>query len=384
MKIGIFTETYHPTINGVVVSVDTFKQELEKKGHRYLIVAPDNQLKKKDAANVFRIPSFTIPGNPVYPLAKPGFLSTILAKLPVKAIKELDIIHIQHYVLSGQYGLNLARELDIPSVYTYHTMAELYADNFPIIGNFIKGPIRWLTRYTSQRASRVVAPTPSIKKYLHSIGVTQPIDVVPTGIDTSQYKRVNPEYAKLKYRIPTDHKLLLYVGRLAQEKNIYLMLESLKIVIAKNPKVHLLVVGGGPDMKEFERWVKNNNLAGNVTFTGFLPRPETIKLFGTADLFIFPSITDTQGIVIIEALAAGAVPVAADRLGPHDIIEDGVTGRLSGLKPQQFSGIILELLADDALRSKLSKQAMLAAKQYDKKETAKLMENVYRKAIAQG
>lgn len=377
MKIGIFTESYRPTINGVVVSIDTFKEQLERRGHQVIIFAPFNRHQKTAEAGIYRFPSIQFPQDPIYPLALPVPMAIAKQELPIDLIAELDIIHIQHFAMMGQYGLNLGREFNIPTVYTYHTMAELYTSYLPLIGDIFDPTIRAWTRWTAGRATHVITPTQSVKKYLRGIGVRRPISVIPTGIHTRLYKRHPKISLEKKYRIPTQSDILLYVGRLADEKNLRFLLKAFRQVQRERSDTHLLLVGDGPDKKHYERLVNLWGMAKQVTFTGFLPRAETIELFGAADLFVFPSITDTQGIVILEAMAAGTVPVAINRLGPHDIIKNNLTGRLVELNLEQFSGSILELLSDKTKRHRLSIAARHQAKHYDATVTGRAMEDLY-------
>lgn len=377
MRIGIFTETYRPTINGVVVSIETFRAELEQRGHQYFIFAPLNKHEQKRPVNVHRFPSIHFHNDPIYPLALPMPPSLAREHFPLEIIRGLDIIHIQHFAMMGQYGLTFAKQFGIPSVYTYHTMAELYTSYIPVIGELFDGPIRALTRYTTARANCVLAPTVSVRDYLRSIGVSQPITVVPTGIHTARYQRTNQEYVRIKYHIPPKQSILLYVGRIAAEKNIQFLLDAFRLVLKQQPQTHLLLVGSGPDKGKVRRWIRKNQLDHNVTCTGFLEREETIKVFGTGDLFVFPSVSDTQGIVIIEAMAAGTVPVAIDRLGPHDLIKNGVTGYLTDLNKAAFAAKIVDLLVNPEKRARFAKAAQEKAVRFDAAKTALGLEKVY-------
>lgn len=381
MKIGIFSETYRPTINGVVVSIDTFKEQFEHQGHKVTIFAPFNRHQKTAEAGVYRFPSIHFPRDPIYPLALPVPLSLAKQELPIDLIAELDIIHVQHFAMMGQYGLSLGRQFKIPTVYTYHTMAELYTSYLPLVGNVFDPTIRTWTRWTAARSNHLVTPTQSVKSYLRGLGIKKPISVIPTGIHTRLYHRTSRIGLEKKYRIPAHRDILLSVGRLSDEKNIRFLLEAFRQVQLARPDTQLLLVGGGPDKHRYERLVRHWGLNQFITLTGFLPRPETIDLFGVADLFVFPSITDTQGIVILEAMAAGSVPVAIDRLGPRDIIKDGLTGRLTELNLAAFSGSILELLHDKAKRHRLSIAARHQVKRYDATLTGRAMEKLYYEEI---
>jgi glycosyltransferase involved in cell wall biosynthesis len=377
VKIGIFTETYHPTVNGVVISVDLFRRELEKKGHEYFIFAPDHKMRHKREKHVYRLPSIQLPTKAVYPLALPMPYSMAKQHLPEKILKELDIIHIQHFSMMGQYGLAIAEEHGIPAVYTYHTMAELYTKIAPVVGELAKQSIRNTTLKTAAKSTHVITPSPSVKRYLEGLGVKKQISVIPTGIETKLYSPLNPHQVKLAWGIDKADQILLFVGRLATEKNIDFLVRAFLRVLKKNNAAHLMLVGDGPDKVRLQDYVAKNNLGHKITITGFLAREQTIELFNSADLFVFPSVTDTQGIVIIEAMAGGTVPVAVDRLGPHDMIKDGITGRLSPLNEAKFAAIILDLLANPSERKKMATAARAQAKHFDVSVTAAAMEKLY-------
>lgn len=381
MKIGIFTETYRPTTNGVVVSIDTFKDELEKRGHTYYIFAPENPAQTKKESRIYRFPSFVPPNGAFYPLAQPMPYARAQHYLPLNIIKELDIIHIQHFSMMGQYGIDVAKQYNIPVVYTYHTMAELYTGYAGIFSPLIAAPIRARTRAFAKQADHVIVPTRSIKHYLESIGVQRAISIIPTGIHTALYKRTPKAFLAHRYNIPVNRDVLLFVGRLAKEKNISLLLKAFQQIVLALPETHLVIVGDGPDRQKFEAFVNQKGLSSHVTFTGFLDRPTTISLFGTADIFAFPSYTETQGIVVVEAMAAGAVPVAVDRLGPHDLIQDNKTGFLVDLSLDDFSGTIINLLHHQEKLLTVARTARQGAKSFDVSVTADAMEKLYERLI---
>lgn len=383
MKIGIFSETYRPTINGVVVSIETFRTELEKRGHEYFIFAPHNRNDDKQLENVFRFPSIDLPNQPFYPLARPMPFSLAKWHFPIEIIRQLDLIHIQHFSTMGHYGLKWAQLLDLPVIYTFHTMAELYTGYTPILGPLITHPVRWWTLYTAQQTSQIVAPTQSIKHYLQSIGIKQSINVIPTGIQTNLYKPISSSKVRQKYKIKLEDEILLFVGRLSVEKNVDFLLDAFSKIVQTKPNVHLILAGGGPDKAKFINYCLQHKLNKQVTLTGFLPHKEIIELFGSADLFVFPSTTDTQGIVILEAMAAGTPPVAVDRLGPHDIIKHNLTGCLTDLNLEEFSSTIINLLNNPSKRLKLSIAAKRQAKYFDAKVTADAMEKLYVKTVNQ-
>jgi glycosyltransferase involved in cell wall biosynthesis len=372
MQIGIFTETYKPTVNGVAVSVDTFKTELEKLGHKVYIFCPANQNAAKEEG-VFRVPSFQWLGSTKnYPLALPGLTHISLADVP-----ELDIIHCQHLSLMGRMGRHIAKEFKIPLVYTYHTLLTEYTHYIPLFGHFMKPLVIKISRNFANSADVVITPSPSIKRILQGWGVKKPIEVVPTGIYLENYSRSNPGPMKKHFNILDNQQVLLYVGRIAREKNIDFLLESFEHLQKNYPDVHLLLVGGGPEEKYWQDYVKKHQLTKYITFTGFLPKQEVNQIFGQVELFVFPSTTDTQGIVVVEALAAGTPVIAANYLGPADIITNEKDGFLTPLNKFDFTDRIMELLKEEKTWQYFSKNAQKKAKQYSAQRCAQRMESIY-------
>lgn len=378
MRIGIFTECYHPTLNGVVVSIDTFKTELEKRGHKFFIFAPGNSKCNDNPLNVFRYPS--LPWHKDYPPALP-----FLAPLQTSKISDLglDLIHSQHMFGMGRFGLRIARKLDIPIVHTYHTLITEYAHYIPIIPNSLtKTVIKKLTKSYCNKCDQIVTPSSSMKKILRSYGTKTPIEVIPTGVYLENL--ANPyhkDVLKAQWQIPEDKKILLYVSRVAKEKNLTFLFKAIKKLSTRRNDFHLLIVGGGPELEYYQKLVKNWELSACVTFTGMQEKEKANRFFGAADIFVFPSITETQGIVITEAMAAGIPAVAIDKMGPSDIIQDGIDGFLTPLNLDKFCAKIEALLENKNLREKLGVNALQNAKEFSAKASADKMERLYEKTI---
>lgn len=376
MNIGIFTEAYKPTLNGVVVSIETFRKELEKRGHRYFIIAPASKQKgfKDESSNIIRLPSFVFPGHPEYPLAFPIFFSHTYSAIYAKP---LDLVHCQHIFTVGRLGLKIAQKMQIPSVLTYHTLLPEYSHYIPAIGRFTKNKLISLSVNFANRCNLVITPSPSMKKLLQSWGVEKPIEVLPTGISLQNFQRRDSRLFKAKYNIFDEEKVVLYVGRLALEKKVDFLLRSFAKVLQKYKNVHLILVGSGSKENDFRNLCQNLGIKSKVTFTGLLEKEEAEKVFGSSDIFAFPSDTDTQGIVVTEAMAAGTVPVVVDALGPGDIVEEGITGFKTGLHETAFADKILKLLKDQKLWRKLSQNAKEEAKNYSIEKTAQKLEKIY-------
>ncbi|MCX6807173.1 MAG: glycosyltransferase family 4 protein [Candidatus Berkelbacteria bacterium] len=383
MKIGIFTECYKPTINGVVMSIEAFKTRLEGKGHEVFIFAPKNK-QVKFLPNVFYVPSITLPSPKDYPIGLP-YLSYPLLFSSVSNLR-LDIIHTQHIFLMGGVGQLLAKKLNIPTVHTYHTMMTEYTHYVPIkiFQGLIKKFIISRSRNFCNRADKIIVPSSPIIDILKSYGVKKLIEVLPTGIDLTNFNKLSSKERRTilkKYKIPAEKEVVLFVGRLAQEKNLDFLIECFKDIITTYQNVHLILVGSGPYQENLKSKIKSLKLENHITLTGFLERPQTNKLFGAADIFAFPSITDTQGIVLAESMASSTPVVAINQLGPKDIIKDGQDGFLVSLNKKEFSDKILRLLKDKKLRQKFSRQAKIDAKRFSIENCTDKLIKLYEETI---
>lgn len=374
MRIGMFTETYHPTMNGVVVSIDTFREELEKMGHEVFVVAPAAHHYRDRDSRVIRVPSIILPQEKTYPVALPW-----AAKLAWPRVAHLgfDLIHTHHLFTIGVAGQRIAARLKIPTVHTYHTLVTEYTHYFPFAQPLVKQTLIWWSRRFCNRAEMVIAPTPPIRTLLHRYGVKRPISVIPTGIDLARYDRSHSATFRARWHIPEHARILLYVGRIAKEKNIYLLLRIFQRLHEDDSALHLVLIGGGPELANVKRQLVRERLTGAVTATGVLPKTEAERAFGVAEVFLFPSVTDTQAIVVVEAMASGAVPVAANRQGPTSIIRAHVNGLLVTPRAKEFVDATKKILYDNALRKRMRDAGLQRAKQYNKTRTARLLNTIY-------
>ena len=380
MRVGIFSECYKPTINGVVVSIESFREELEKRGHKFFIFTSSTQdYREKDPSHVFRFPSvktFTKD----YPLAIPSF-----APFKTDHILNmgLDLIHSQHMFSMGRLGLRIARKLNIPIVHTYHTLISEYTHYIPLFPGLAESSVTRISRNYCNACDQVITPSPSMKKILRSYGVSAPIESIPTGVNLEDFK--NPYHKELlrsKWKIPEHQKILLYLSRVAREKNLDFLFSVVKKLAKKRNDFHLLLVGGGPELDHYQDFVHKADLDSRVTFTGMQEKKEANRFFGAADIFVFPSITETQGIVITEAMAAGTPSVAINKMGPSNIIKNEVNGFLTPLNKKEFSSKIEKLLDDDDLRKKMGKNAKESAEKFSTKHSADKMEDIYEKMLS--
>lgn len=380
MKIGIFTECYKPVMNGVVVSIDTFQRAIEAEGHEVFIFAP-NHPKAIVQHRVYRFPAISDPKNRLYPIIFPS-VQIQKTYIPDDICKSLDIVHAQHMFTAGRLAHYVAKRFKKPLVYTYHTLISEYASHYSgLISPIVRSYLINMSKRFCNKCDRVITPSTPMKRILESYGVNVPIEVIMTGIEPKNYKKRDNTYLKKKYRIPRDYKILLYLSRIAKEKNLELLLSSFVKIHQSYPESHLMMVGGGPEEAWCNKKIKELKLKSSVTMTGMLSKEEANKYFGMADLFVFPSITETQGIVIAEAMASGTPPVAVGQMGPVDLIHNGEDGYLVKNNMDDFSGRIIELLKDDKKREEFAQNGLLRIDEFSIKISANKLLKLYKKLI---
>ena len=380
MNIGIFSECYKPTKNGVVTSIDTFRDEFTKKGHRVFVFAPLTPgYKDRNDAFVFRFQSIRIPGQGYYPIGVPfsPHIKKIVGQL------DLDIIHVQSLFPISRYGRAMAKKYKLPVIMTYHTLIEEYAHYVPFFQDITKKMIIGLSKRFANTMDHVVTPSEPMKDVLENYGITAPISVIPTGIRIDEIPDVPSSAVRKKYLIAPNKKILFYGGRIAKEKNLDLLFKSFIALRKKMPDVHLIVAGDGPAKQYYLDLADKLNLRDHITFLGFMERKNIYWLFAGADLFAFPSMTDTQGIVILEAFAGRTPVVAVNKLGPSKIINDGKNGYLTKNDVTDFSEKIYKILKNPKLRESMAENARKRAEQFTAEKMAERMLDLYKLVISQ-
>jgi 1,2-diacylglycerol 3-alpha-glucosyltransferase len=307
LRIGFFTEIYRPVVNGVVASIEALAGGLRDRGHQVYCFAPHMPGYTEADGPVFRMPSLPLPTRTPYRLTLP-----LVSRRNVNdVIKRLSLVHVHSPFVTGWMGLRYARRYDMPLVYTYHTQLEAYAHYVPFEPNATRFAASQLTRTFANLADAVVVPTPAMAERLRELGVGARIEVVPSGIDIARFGAGRRD-EDLRARLgagPGD-RLLLGVCRLAKEKNVELLIEAL--ARANDPALKLAIAGEGVLREELEERARARGVGDRVRFLGAVPREELPDHYASADAFVMPSTTETQGLVQAEALAAGALVIAAD------------------------------------------------------------------------
>jgi glycosyltransferase involved in cell wall biosynthesis len=373
LKIGIFTESYKPYTSGVVTSISTFKDELTRLGHDIYIFAPSYP-NCDEEDNVFRYFSIPAPTNPGYTLAlpvHPGMLA-LMKKL------QLDIIHVHSPFTLGRVGLHYARKFDLPLLFTYHTRYDQYVHYVPMAKDLIKDVTIKYSRYFCNECDHIIAPSHEIESIIRSFLVTTPISVVPTGIPLDKFQGGDRGWLRRNYPIPPHHRILLYAGRLSQEKNVPFLIECFQKIKRTLPDTTLVLVAGGPLEEELKDLVASMHLSEqDVVFTGQLPFESLVNAYYSSELFVFSSLTETQGLVLGEAMAAGLPVVAVRASGVREMVREGVDGLLTGEDSDEFAAAVIRVLQDDRYYRHLQVNALHRAEQMSSRNMALKLQGVY-------
>lgn len=387
MRIGIFTETYTPYISGLVTSEIMLKKGLEKLGHEVYVVTANLESFHYEYDEEERV--LKVPGIPtgIYD-------SRLTAVYPLKAVNKikswnLDIIHSQTEFAIGTFARILAYQLDIPLVHTYHTMYEDYI-HYITKGYFDKSSkkiVEYLTLfYCDKTATELIVPTKkTYDLFKEKYQVDRNIHIIPTGIELERFYTENIDKKKLasikrKEKITKDDFIAIFIGRLAQEKNVVFLLDVMKDLVPSLPKLKLLIVGDGPDYDLYKEIIGKDHLENNVIMTGKVAWEEVPYYYHLSDIFLTASHTETQGLTVIEAMASSVVPICIDDESFKNTIIDGLNGRIFN-NEKECKEIITELYNDNELTKKLSNQARINSDRFSAKYFAESVLDVYKYAI---
>lgn len=344
MRIGMFSECYEPVRNGVTTSVHTLVQHLRRRGHHVILVAPHYASHRDQTPFVLRVPSLQTWINKDYPVAYPFYprLRKQFGRLAP------HIVHSHNPFFVGLLAARLAHQHGIPLVSTYHTLYSHYAHYlFFLPDAAVQGLLKWWIPDYYNRCAHVIVPSAVAEASLREYGVRSPITIVPTGVPLPDPALTNDEAkraARAQWDIPDGCPLLLYVGRIAQEKNVELVLDAFSDCAAKWPDARLLVVGGGPHLDACRKHAASLQGAERIIFAGPMAHDELPPVYAAADLFVFASTTETQGLVMAEARAAGTPCIVARGGGASETITEGQDGLIVPPERDAFSAAIMSLL----------------------------------------
>lgn len=391
MHILMLTNTYLPLVGGVARSVESFAREYREHGHEVLIVAPRFEREKNsssvdglgpDEEGVVRVPAIrNFNGSPFavrWPI--PGYLTDV-----VQAFAP-DVVHSHHPFLLGDTALRIAARQDVPLVFTHHTMYERYTHYLPGDSEFLRRFVMDLATGYANRCDLVFAPSESVARLLVERGVETPIRVIPTGVDVELFRSGDRERGRREHGLSAEARVVGHVGRLAPEKNLSFLARAVARLMADSIDVHFLVVGDGPSRRAVLDVFAERGLSNRLHLAGSLSGQALVDAYAAMDLFAFASLTETQGMVLTEALAAGLPVVAIDAPGARETVRDGRNGRLLPCEDEaEFSRALRSTLERSAEDARLRQAALETSRDFAMERIARRALEEYRElASAQG
>jgi 1,2-diacylglycerol 3-alpha-glucosyltransferase len=362
MRILKISDVYFPRVNGVSTSIETFRRDLAELGHEVVLVAPSysgggaDPLETADPS-IRRVPARAVPRDPEDRIMSWGGLRRALGEL---ARNKFDVVHIHTPFLAHYAGIEFARAQGTPVVATYHTLFEEYLHHYvPLLPRRVTGAVaRRFSRSQCNQLDAVIAPSQAMQQALLAYGIHKRIEILPTGLPADRFQAGDGAAFRRRHGLKQEQPLLLFVGRTAHEKNIGFLLEMMLELRKRRPDALLLIAGEGPAAPSLRAQAARLGLDGSVHFLGYFDRHGELQdCYSAADVFVFSSLTETQGLVLLEAMAQGVPVVAIPRMGTIDILGPSLGCRQAPYDREGFAQVVHDLLADVGARSALGAQA---------------------------
>lgn len=382
----MISDVYFPRVNGVSTSIQTFRRGLHAAGHETVLIAPDYPGATPGTtaaeADLIRVASRYLPRDPEDRLMKPGALRGLTATLRDRGF---DLVHIQTPFVAHYAGVRLARELQLPVIETYHTYFEEYLHHYvPLLP-------RALMRFAARRFAHsqcrsldaLVVPSGAMAQALQAYGVTCPMRIIPTGMEMDRFQGGDGALFRQRHGIGVEQPTLVHVGRVAYEKNIDFLFRMLVWVRKRLPDTVLIVAGEGPALAHCKSYAASLGLARNTRFVGYLQREtQLLDCYKAGDLFVFSSKTETQGLVLLEAMALGVPVVSTAYMGTADIVNPERGARVAPDDEAGFADIVVRLLEDSQQRAALSDAAKAYAADWSSDTMVSRLVALYRSVLA--
>ncbi|MDN6321293.1 MAG: glycosyltransferase [Halomonas sp.] len=387
MKVLMISDVYFPRVNGVSTSIASFRGALEHQGHSVTLICPAYPVGQVDEPGVLRIRSRQVPGDPEDRMMR---YRDLIALAPPLAAEAFDLIHVHTPFTAHYAGVALGHRLGLPVVATYHTLFEEYVHHY----------IRWLPRrwlrlaarrlsvHQCQQLDALVAPSQAMQQALTRYGVTTPTKVIATGLALESFCHTqgaqDDSDFRSHYGLPQEAQLLLYVGRAAFEKNIDFLIDMLPKVLAKHPTTRLIITGEGPAHNTLVRRAQEIGVDESVLFLGYLDRNGPLQAaYRAADVFVFASRTETQGLVLLEAMALGTPVVSTAMMGTLEVLREGEGCLIAEENHDDFATKINQLLGDETHRQQLAERAQTYAANWHEDVKSKELVSLYRQLAAE-
>ena len=381
MRVLMISDVFFPRVNGVSTSIQTFRHDLAARGCETWLIAPEYPVRWQDDERVLRQPSRYLAFDPEDRMMKSRATLAACMKLAGK----VDVLHVQTPFVAHWIGIKAARELRVPVVETYHTFFEEYLHHYlPLLPAGIARAIaRTFSRRQCNAADAVVAPSLELADVLQRYGVMRPIETIPTGLNLDEFASGDGAAFRARYGIALDRPVMLLVGRVAHEKNIGFLLEVLAEVVRSVPQVLFVIAGEGPALPGLKRAAAEARLEGHVLFVGYLDRRGALlDCYRAADVFVFASRTETQGLVLLESLALGVPVVSTAVLGTKEVLANAAGALVVREDIAEFAAAVTRVLTEPALRATLASAGReFVERQWSSREMAKRLLELYEELV---
>jgi glycosyltransferase involved in cell wall biosynthesis len=378
VKIALVTDTYFPRVNGVSASTRLFADEFRRLGCQVFVYAPAYP-SQDDEPGVVRFPSRYLWFDPEDRLARSNHPEGVRHFLE----QGFDVVHTQTPFSLGRAALGWAQRSGAALVHTYHTLFVAYVEHYlPLVPRALSIPlVRWASRRYCNACRRVVVPSSAMRDELRSYGVSSPVEVIPTGIALERFEGRDRWRLRREAGVPDSARLLLFMGRVAEEKNIDFLIDVVEALRPRHPGLRFWIAGEGPAKPRLQRIVAGRGLSATVSFLGYLARDDWRDCYAAADLFVFASVTETQGLVVTEAMAAETPVVAVGAMGIRDVMGEGRGGIVTRLDREEFGAAVERLLRDLDLYAAKQREALHEAQRWSAGAMAERMLALYSDAL---
>lgn len=380
MRVLFVSDVYFPRVNGVSTSIRTFRQDLAAHGVETQLVAPRYEAAEGAGAEepgVLRVASAGVPRDPEDRRMRWGALTRALEGLRPAAF---DLVHIHTPFIAHYAGVRFARRAGIPAIATYHTFFEEYLHHYlPVLPHRVG---RWLARsFTRSQCDDVgalIAPSEPMRAVLLEYGIATPIHVLPTGLPADRFHPGDARAFRARAGLAPDARLVTYIGRVAHEKNIGFLVRMFRSVLERVPQAVLVIAGEGPARAGLQQQVASLGLSSHAHFAGYLDRNAALlDCYAAADAFVFASRTETQGLVLLEAMAQGAPVVSTAELGTRSILVPGSGALVVAEEPQAFAAAVVSVLENPQLRAELAQRGRVYARSWSSAAMAARLAGLY-------
>jgi len=382
LRIGLFTDTYAPQVNGVSISLQLVSEGLQRRGHQVTIFAPRIPGYKDDQPGVVRLPSLKYLNDPPIYVAVLGTPRSTWSLTR----KHFDVLHAHSPLTVGLLAYFTASTKNLPLIYTYHTSITDYTHYLKIIGGtgVIRHAARWFSTTSTNLGDQIVVPSPKFHRLLLAQKVTKQIHTIPNGIDLTNFKTAkNPGFFRNRLGLEPDAPILLTVGRVDPEKCLDFLIDVFACMAERVPEAHLVIAGDGSARKKLEEHAAATKVRDRIHFLGMVKRADLPDLLHDATVFLSASTTEVHPISVIEAIASGLPLVAVQDEAFEGMIVENENGHLTPLDVNAFSKTLVKLLSDPETLKRYGKRSTELSEKYSIEGQVRSLEDLYFEAILQ-